>query len=131
MSLANRLKQIRKDKELSQQQLADLSNVHISNIGRYERGDAQPSAEVLNRIARALEVSDFLMNGTIQDKAESSLSDNELSKPVQEGGENYRTIKNGWEKSSSMLSFSSIISSNRFLLNARALRFTYYLSRNT
>ena len=52
MSLANRLKQIRKDKELSQQQLADLSNVHISNIGRYERGDAQPSAEVLNRIAQ-------------------------------------------------------------------------------
>lgn len=79
MSLANRLKQIRKDKELSQQQLADLSNVHISNIGRYERGDAQPSAEVLNRIARALEVSpDFLMNGTIDDKAENSLSDNDL-----------------------------------------------------
>ena len=39
----------------------------------------EPSAEVLNRIARALEVSpDFLMNGTIDDKAESSLSDNDL-----------------------------------------------------
>jgi transcriptional regulator with XRE-family HTH domain len=79
MSLADRLKQVRKDKELSQQQLADLSNVHISNIGRYERGDAQPSAELLNRIARALEVSpDFLMNGTIEDKAENSLNDNDL-----------------------------------------------------
>lgn len=64
---------------LTQQQLADLSNVHISNIGRYERGDAQPSAEVLNRIAKALEVSpDFLMNGTIEDKAENSLDDNDL-----------------------------------------------------
>jgi transcriptional regulator with XRE-family HTH domain len=79
MSLAKRLKQTRKDKDLSQQVLANLSDVHISNIGRYERGDAQPSAEVLNRIAKALEVSpDFLMNGTIQDKAENSLSDNDL-----------------------------------------------------
>jgi transcriptional regulator with XRE-family HTH domain len=79
MSLSSRLKQVRKDKELSQQQLANLSNVHISNIGRYERGDAQPSAEVLNRIAGVLEVSpDFLINGTIEDKAESSLSDNDL-----------------------------------------------------
>jgi transcriptional regulator with XRE-family HTH domain len=79
MSLASRLKQVRKDKELSQQQLANLSSVHISNIGRYERGDAQPSAEVLNRIAGVLEVSpDFLINGTIEDKAESSLSDNDL-----------------------------------------------------
>ena len=79
MSLANRLKQIRKDKELSQQQLADLSNVHISNIGRYERGGANPSAEVLNRIAQSLDVSpDYLINGTLQDKAENSITDNEL-----------------------------------------------------
>jgi transcriptional regulator with XRE-family HTH domain len=31
--------------------------VHYSNIGRYERGDAKPSAEVLNRIAQALYTS--------------------------------------------------------------------------
>ena len=79
MSLADRIKQTRKDKGLSQQTLADLSNVHISNIGRYERGDAKPSAEVLNRIAQALDVSpDYLINGTLQDKAENTISDNEL-----------------------------------------------------
>ena len=79
MSLAARLKQIRKESGLSQQKLADLANVHISNIGRYERGDAQPSAEVLNRIAGVLEVSpDYLINGTIEDKAVSSLNDNDL-----------------------------------------------------
>lgn len=79
MSLAIRVKQVRKNKGLSQQKLANLTNVHISNIGRYERGDAQPSAEVLNRIAGVLEVSpDYLINGTIEDKAESSLSDNDL-----------------------------------------------------
>ncbi len=79
MSLDKRLKQARKNKNLSQQELAEVSNVHYSNIGRYERGDAKPSAEVLNRIAKVLEVSpDYLMNGTIEDKAESDIKDNEL-----------------------------------------------------
>jgi transcriptional regulator with XRE-family HTH domain len=79
MSLANRIKQVRKDKGLSQQKLATLTKIHISNIGRYERGDAQPSAEVLNSIAKILEISpDYLINGTIDDKAENSLTDNEL-----------------------------------------------------
>lgn len=79
MSLANRLKEARKNKKLSQQELAKISKVHYSNIGRYERGNAQPSAEALNSIAKALEISpDFLFNGTIDDKAENTLTDNEL-----------------------------------------------------
>lgn len=79
MSLAGRLKNARKDKKFSQQELARLSNVHYSNIGRYERGDAKPSAEVLNRLAQALDISpDFLINGTLQDKAENSISDSDL-----------------------------------------------------
>lgn len=79
MSLAVRLKNARKGKGLSQQELAKASDVHYSNIGRYERGDAKPSAEVLNRIALALEASpDFLINGTLQDKAENSIADTEL-----------------------------------------------------
>lgn len=79
MSLADRLKNARKDKNLSQQELAKISDVHYSNIGRYERGNAKPSAEVLNRIAQALDTSpDYLINGTLQDKAESSINDDEL-----------------------------------------------------
>jgi len=79
MSLAARLKKARIDKKLSQQQVANAANVHYTNVGRYERGDAKPSAEVLNRLATALEVSpDFLMNGTLEDKAQSSLFDQEL-----------------------------------------------------
>ncbi len=79
MSLANRLKQERTDKKLSQQQLSQMANVHYTNVGRYERGDAKPSADVLNRLANALEVSpDFLMNGTLDDKAQNAISDQEL-----------------------------------------------------
>ena len=79
MSLAGRLKEIRKAKKLSQQELADFAKVHYTNIGRYERGEANPTSAVLNRIAQALEVSpDFLINGTLDDKAGNSISDVEL-----------------------------------------------------
>ena len=78
-SLAERLKTGRKEKGLSQQGLAQIAQVHYTNIGKYERGEAIPSASVLNRIALALELSpDFLINGTLEDKAESTLSDNDL-----------------------------------------------------
>lgn len=79
MSLSTRLKEERTKSKLSQQKLADFTKTHYSNIGRYERGDAKPSAEVLNRIAQVLEVSpDYLINGTLEDKAKSSISDQEL-----------------------------------------------------
>lgn len=79
MNLAERLKEERKKKKLSQQGLAKLSNIHYSNLGRYERGDAKPSAETLSTIARVLEVSpDYLLNGTIEDKASKDIKDEEL-----------------------------------------------------
>jgi len=53
--------------------------VHYSQIGRYEDKGAQPSADILAKLANALEVtSDFLMNGTADDLADSSLTDKEL-----------------------------------------------------
>ena len=79
MSLHQRLKQSRLDKKLSQQELEKLSNVHYTNIGRYERGEAKPSVEVLNRLAQALDVSpDYLLNGTLKDKADTMITDEKL-----------------------------------------------------
>jgi len=78
-TLATRLKDARTVKGVSQQDLAKQAKVHYTNIGRYERGDAAPSADVLNRIAKALEVSpDFLMNGTLDNKATDMLKDERL-----------------------------------------------------
>ena len=78
-SLAERLREGRKNKKLSQQKLAKIANVHYTNVGKYERGEATPSSSVLNRIAQALELSpDFLMNGTIEDKANNEIKDQEL-----------------------------------------------------
>jgi transcriptional regulator with XRE-family HTH domain len=78
-SLASRLKEARTEKGISQQELGEQAEVHYTNIGRYERGDAVPSAGVLNRIAGVLEVSgDYLMNGTLNNKATDSLKDEKL-----------------------------------------------------
>lgn len=78
-TLSTRLKEERVKKGLSQQKLAELSETHYSNIGRYERGDAKPSAELLNKISQVLEISpDYLINGTLENKAESSITDQEL-----------------------------------------------------
>ncbi|MBK8949250.1 MAG: helix-turn-helix transcriptional regulator [Flavobacteriales bacterium] len=41
---------------LSQSDLAKAAKVHFSNIGRYERGEAMPAADILSRIAQELEV---------------------------------------------------------------------------
>ena len=76
--LPARLVEARKNKNLSQQELA-AAKVHYTNIGRYERGEANPSTDILNRIAKALEASpDFSMNGTLQDKSADALQDEEL-----------------------------------------------------
>lgn len=79
MKLEQRLKQARTEKKISQQELAKLVGIHYTNIGRYERGEANPTTNVLNKLAQALDVSpDFLINGTLENKAENSISDTEL-----------------------------------------------------
>ncbi len=59
--------------------LAKLADVHYTNLGKYERGEASPSATILNRIAQALELSpDFLINGTLEEKGGASITDERL-----------------------------------------------------
>ena len=76
---AERLKQLRVQKNLSQEDLgvkADLSSIHIS---RYERGVSRPSAEKLKKLADALEVSgDYLFEGTVEGAARINLSDRKI-----------------------------------------------------
>jgi transcriptional regulator with XRE-family HTH domain len=79
MEFKDRLKQIRKKKNLSQSKLADLIGVHVTNISRYERGENKPTSAVLTKLGDTLGVSsDYLMSGSIDDFADSSISDKEL-----------------------------------------------------
>jgi transcriptional regulator with XRE-family HTH domain len=57
MNLASRLAQFRKRKGLTQAQLADALDLHISQVKRYEAGTSQPSVDGLKRIALLLSVS--------------------------------------------------------------------------
>jgi transcriptional regulator with XRE-family HTH domain len=79
MTFNERLKKIRLEKGLTKSDLAKTIGVHYSQIGRYEEKGAHPSADIMAKLANALEVSsDFLMNGTSNELAENTLTDKEL-----------------------------------------------------
>jgi len=79
MGFAQRLKKARTEKGLSQSELGDIVGIHYTQIGRYENKGAQPSADILAKIANALGISsDFLINGTTEDLAGDTLKDKEL-----------------------------------------------------
>lgn len=62
MSLPTQLIALRKDKGLTQQQMADTIGIHVNSLKKYEAGQAQPSLDALKKIAIALHVStDFLL----------------------------------------------------------------------
>ena len=62
VEFGKKLRQLRKDRKLTQQQLAELIGVKNSVISFYEVGERTPSPDVLRKLALALHVStDFLL----------------------------------------------------------------------
>jgi transcriptional regulator with XRE-family HTH domain len=57
MDFPKRLASLRKQRSLTQQALANLVGVHLSQLKRYEGGTSQSTLEVLRSIAVALSVS--------------------------------------------------------------------------
>lgn len=75
-SFGQRLKEAREAKGLTKEKFGKLVKIHYSQIGRYERNEASPSADALKKMANALDVStDYLMNGTTADLAAESIQD--------------------------------------------------------
>ncbi len=54
---AQRLRELRKSKNLSQTELGQLAGLHYTHIGRFERGASRPSGDTLMRLADALGVT--------------------------------------------------------------------------
>jgi transcriptional regulator with XRE-family HTH domain len=52
-----RIKELRKSKKMTQQQFADLSDLHKNYIGMIERGERNPSLINIENIAKAFEIS--------------------------------------------------------------------------
>ena len=56
IEIGNRIRQLRVKKGLSQEKLAELSELNTSYIGQVERGEKNPSVDTVYRIASALQV---------------------------------------------------------------------------
>lgn len=83
MSFAENLKTVRKELGLTQGDLAEKIGMHANHISRYERGEANPSADVLKQFSEALDVSaDILLFGDKKDYLMNSIQDDELVKLV-------------------------------------------------
>jgi transcriptional regulator with XRE-family HTH domain len=82
---AQRLRELRKSKNLSQTELGQLAGLHYTHIGRFERGASRPSGDTLMRLADALGVtSDYLLDGATHEAAKARFEDRELLKQFQE-----------------------------------------------
>lgn len=70
--LGQRIKEIRKSKDLTQPALAELVNVDSKYISRIETGNSYPSLDTLESIASALnvEVKDLFNSSHLQEKDE-------------------------------------------------------------
>lgn len=66
--LGIRIKQLRKQKNLSQQQLADMVGYKVGTISKYEQGDRVPPYLMIRKLARALECN-------ISDLTDTPMSD--------------------------------------------------------
>ena len=52
-----RVRELREAKDLSQEELANLADIPLSQIGRIERGEINPSISTANAIAKAFKMS--------------------------------------------------------------------------
>jgi transcriptional regulator with XRE-family HTH domain len=59
----NRLREARLAAGLSQSELEDISGIPKARLSRYENGHVEPSIQTLNRLARALNVSEASLLG--------------------------------------------------------------------
>ncbi|WP_140918254.1 helix-turn-helix domain-containing protein [Limnobaculum xujianqingii] len=57
MSLADKLVALRRQKGLSQQALANVIGIHVTQIKRYEGGAALPSLEAIKKLAQTFKVT--------------------------------------------------------------------------
>lgn len=84
MTLGERIRQLRKKRNWSQEDLGNKIDIHWQTIGTYEKDETIPSALVLKRIAEALEVTtDYLLFGDVDNVAMTKITDRELLRRVE------------------------------------------------
>lgn len=75
-TIGDRIKELRKQHNLTQGELAEKVGMTYVQIGRYEVRGAKPSAEILSRLADVLNTTtDFLMNGETTESNSKAIKD--------------------------------------------------------
>jgi len=83
MDFAEKLKKIRKNKNVSQIELSEKIGISPNHFSRLETGKYMPSIPVLVKIAQALEVTiDYLVNGMDEDIPEIQIKNKSLLEKV-------------------------------------------------
>ena len=65
-----KIRDLRKERNLNQDQLAELASLNRVTIAKYESGRVEPGAQALARIADALEVSTDVLLGRTEEMPE-------------------------------------------------------------
>jgi len=74
MNFSKQLILLRKERALTQQQLADAVGIHVNQIKRYEAGTTQPTLEALVKLSKTLHTSlDALVFGDEERGPDESL----------------------------------------------------------
>ena len=75
MGFAKRLASLRKEKGLTQQEMADRLSIHVTQIKRYESGTNQPALDIFKRIVISLNIDSETL---LFSKEERSFEDKNL-----------------------------------------------------
>lgn len=74
-SLGQRLYSLRKHRNLSLQELSEITSISRSNLNRYERDESRPTSEFLKVLCRYYEVSaDWLLFGVRKEELQKEAS---------------------------------------------------------
>src|SRR5699024_10534755 len=89
-ALGQIMREARKKKDLTQQELSDLSHVSVKQIANIEKGQMNPSYLILRALAKVLNISlDSLINPDVSPEDEG-----ETSGFIRESREMFKTLAN-------------------------------------
>ncbi len=85
MNLGEKIKQLRQEKDLSLEKLAQNIDIAKSILWKYEKNQTSPSSEIIKRIAVFFNVStDYLLFDTTEKENITAISDKKLLKQFEE-----------------------------------------------
>ncbi len=85
MTLGEKLRELRRKKDLSQTELGKLINIHYTHIGKYENDQQIPSTDTVKKIAEVFEVSiDYLLEENPESTVKVSFQDEDLLRQFKE-----------------------------------------------